>query len=247
MIKQTIQTRDLIEFLEHIHLNGKVEQVLIESRDGILTAGFSTETRDLIGFVNTDKFNWIPSMKIAILDIGTLLRMCKLFDSKEVTMVINQRNDRPVSLSLSNDTQQISYAFGEPSIVPSPGKSNLPDPSVTFSLTKEISNRLINAIGVINDDMLYIMYDSLLHVIDFTIGDIDSNSNKIIVNVKPNGEQLMLNDVASIKFSAFYAKDVLQTIKTDSNQNGWISDQGILALESSQDAIQSTYYLIQRT
>lgn len=243
-----ISVTDLIQFLEHVHLNGKVNQVLIEAKDGVLTAGFSTDSRDLIGYVSSQSFPFISNCKFAILDVALLLKMCRIF-SKDATWQLNQKDSRVVSMTLYDNENQITYAFGETAIIPkAPELTQLPSMSFRFTITKEISSKIINATGIIDEDMLYIMYDSLMDNIEFIVGDQHSNSNKVVIKFKPQlaSDSLPNEEIESIRFSSQFTRDVLYTTKTDKSVKGEVSGEGMLHFCSNDGKLQSNYYLIQQ-
>lgn len=253
MTNNKINISDLLIFLERIHLNANVEQVRVTSQDGKLTAGFSTETRDLVGYVTTTTIPFIPDGTFAILNLSQFIRMCKLLESPTAHMSITTKNDRMIGINLRTDVHDISFAFGEVAIVPpSPSMTQAPNPDYRFNVDKNFSKSFINAAGVLNEQNMYIEYESLMKDIIVTIGDVGVNTNRIAIKTKSNlreDEDGFQSDSEKQKFSATFMRDILSTVRDDNSTAIGVSNEGLMSVCSlhTKSNVQSNYYLIKRT
>lgn len=199
---------NLLKFIELYNLNGTVERVKLESDGKSLKTGIVADDRTMAGSV---KFNDLKVEKgeYGIHDTAQFKKMLSILD-EEIEMAVNKLDDgRAISLAVSDKNTESLVILADMSVIPKvPAVNNPNNFDLEIELTEEFIERFVKAKNALPDVTAFTLgLNKKGDKVELVIGDGDTNTNRIKLEVKPIAGKD--KPAKEISFNANYFKEIL--------------------------------------
>jgi hypothetical protein len=240
MKKSTLET-----FIKKYNLNGNVESVklVVDDTDKKLRTAAITDDKNLLIDVVLSDVSGIDASQIGIYDTAQLKQMLSVL-GEDINIKINNKADKVMSLTISDDTTEIQYVTADLDIIAvSPALKKLPDFNVEIDFTSDFISKFIKAKNALSDIDTFTLMMNKKKKLEMAIGHSKINSNKITLNVVTKNDK---DTVANpISFSAKYLKEILTSNSDCDGAVLKVSDSGLANISFTKDNFASNYYLIE--
>ena len=230
----------LSRFVSKYNLAGLVESVKWESKDNLLTAGFISDDKSVLGSVTMKDFNY-KEIEFGVYDTSKLIKMLSVLGT-DVEFDITEVDNKSVSMKFKDGSTSVNYMLADLSVIPPvPPLKSLPEFEIKVNLDANFIKKFISAKGALADEesFTYLSKNGKTQII---LGYSSINTNRITIDVDAN----IKDDVEPISFSAVYLKEILSANKEASDAVLNISSKGLAHIHFEIDEYTSDYYLVQK-
>lgn len=234
---------NLLKFIELYNLNGTVERVKLESDGKSIKTGIVADDRTMAGSV---KFNDLKVEKgeYGIHDTAQLKKMLGVLDD-EIEVSVNKLDDgRAISLSVSDKNTESLIVLADMSVIPKvPSVNNVGTFDLEIELTDEFVERFVKAKNALSDVTAFTLgLNKKGDKVELVIGDGDTNTNRIKLEVKPvAGKDKPIKEVS---FNANYFKEILLKNKGATGSVLKVNTAGLANVVFKTSDYEASYYLI---
>ncbi len=234
---------NLVKALKKYHLNGVLNDAVIEIKDGtLLTKRFKTET-GIIGSIEQKDVE-VEDCELGIYYTNTLLKMLGIIEKDTKCKVIySDAGDRVTSLELTDKKGKVvNFATCDPEIVTTtyPKNPKVSDFEISISLNQELIADILKAQGAIDTSAITFLCkkDKLFLVFGYSKS---TNDNSISFEV----EATNFEEIDTLSFDSDSVKNILQ-VNSDNFTKATmeISSKGLLKLYFEGTDFKAEYYLL---
>lgn len=233
---------NLLKFIELYNLNGTIERVKLESDGDNLKTGIVADDRTMAGSV---KFNDLKVEKgeYGIHDTAQLKKMLGILDD-EVEITVNKMDDRPIGLAISDKTTESFVVLADMSVIPKvPTVNNKGDFDLEIEITEDFVERFVKAKNALPDVTAFTLgLNKKGDKVELVIGDGDTNTNRIKLEVKPiNGKD---KPAKEISFNANYFKEILLKNRGATGSVLKVNSAGLANVSFKTNDYEANYFLV---
>jgi hypothetical protein len=234
---------NLIKFIELYNLNGTVERVKLESDGKSVKTGIVADDRTMAGSV---KFNDLKVDKgeYGIHDTAQFKKMLSILD-EEVEIAVNKLDDdRAISLAVSDKNTESLIILADMSVIPKvPNVNNVGNFDLEIELTEDFVDRFVKAKNALPDVTAFTLgLNKKGDKVELVIGDGDTNTNRIKLEVKPiAGKDKPAKEVS---FNANYFKEILLKNRGATGAVLKVNSAGLANVAFKTAEYDANYYLI---
>ena len=240
MKKQTLNS-----FIDKYSLNGTIESVkwVVDNGEKQIKTSSISDDKNVLSFVVIKDTAGLENAELGVNDTSKLKKMLSVL-GEDITIMVNKRDDKIVSLSLSSDSTDVQYVTADLSVIPNvPALKKLPPFNLEIPLTKDFVSTFVKAKSALNDvDTLTLTKDKKDRI-KLVLGYSNINSNRINLDINATTGKDTLGK--NIHFSARYLKEILTSNTDCENAVLKISDLGLAHVEFVNDSFSSNYYLVE--
>jgi hypothetical protein len=225
----------------YLGVNDEVRWII---EDNVLNINFNTPNKEIIGKVTCRQFP-LEDCKLAIFDtkkLSNLISIC----SGDLLLEVEKQREMLTKLKISDLNFNVNYALSDPLMISKPGKVNAPNWDVEAKLTPEDIKHLIKAKSALADvdNMLITTTKDLdgQDVIEFIFGDEQGHNNKVTYKIYGN---IQKEDI-KLPFNSDMLRLILQSNKESEFGTFYLSDEGLIKLEFTNELVDSEYYMVRR-
>ncbi len=228
----------LTGFVEKYSLGNTIESVPWSIKDNTLSTDFVSEDRTLLGNVTLNSFE-LDDSEIGIYNSTQLQKMISVLGS-DVEVKLKKAEERSIAIDMTDGDVSLNYMLADLDIIPkAPKLKTLPDTTVVVKIDNEFITKFVRAKNALSEsDNFTVISNSLTQII---IGESDSNTNKININVKTESSQ----NLSAISFNANYLKEILAANRDHTSTKMEVCAGGLAILSFSNADYTSKYYLVQ--
>ena len=228
----------LTGFVEKYSLGNTIESVPWSIKSNTLTTEFVSEDRTLLGSVTLNSFA-IDDAEIGIYNTTQLQKMISVLGS-DVTVNLKKADKRAIAIVMTDGDVSLNYMLADLDIIPkAPKLKTLPDTTVVIEINNDFITKFVRAKNALSEsDNFTVISNTITQII---IGESDSNTNKININVKTESSQAM----SAISFNANYLKEILAANRDHTDGKMEVCAGGLAILTFSNADYTSKYYLVQ--
>tara|TARA_B100000497_G_C7633080_1_gene380523 strand:- start:139 stop:849 length:711 start_codon:yes stop_codon:yes gene_type:complete len=228
----------LTGFVEKYSLGNTIESVPWSIKDNTLSTDFVSEDRTLLGNVTLNSFE-LDDSEIGIYNTTQLQKMISVLGS-DVEVKLKKAEERSIAIDMTDGDVSLNYMLADLDIIPkAPKLKTLPDTTVVVKIDNEFITKFVRAKNALSEsDNFTVISNSLTQII---IGESDSNTNKININVKTESSQ----NLSAISFNANYLKEILAANRDHTSAKMEVCAGGLAILSFSNADYTSKYYLVQ--
>lgn len=234
---------NLLKFIELYNLNGTVERVKLESDGKSIKTGIVADDRTMAGSI---KFNDLKVDKgeYGIHDTAQFKKMLGILDD-EVEVSVNKLDDgRAISFAVSDKNTESLIVLADMSVIPKvPTVSNVGTFDLEIELTEEFIERFVKAKNALPDVTAFTLgLNKKGDKVELVIGDGDTNTNRIKLEVKPvAGKDKPAKEVS---FNANYFKEILLKNRGATGAVLKVNSAGLANVTFTTAEYDASYYLI---
>ena len=228
----------LTGFVEKYSLGNTIESVPWSIKSNTLTTEFVSEDRTLLGSVTLNSIA-IDDAEIGIYNTTQLQKMISVLGS-DVTVNLKKADKRAIAIDMTDGDVSLNYMLADLDIIPkAPKLKTLPDTTVVIEINNDFITKFVRAKNALSEsDNFTVISNTITQII---IGESDSNTNKININVKTESSQAM----SAISFNANYLKEILAANRDHTDGKMEVCAGGLAILTFSNADYTSKYYLVQ--
>ena len=228
----------LTGFVKKYSLGNTIESVPWSIKDNTLSTDFVSEDRTLLGNVTLNSFE-LDDSEIGIYNTTQLQKMISVLGS-DVEVKLKKAEERSIAIDMTDGDVSLNYMLADLDIIPkAPKLKTLPDTTVVVKIDNEFITKFVRAKNALSEsDNFTVISNSLTQII---IGESDSNTNKININVKTESSQ----NLSAISFNANYLKEILAANRDHTSAKMEVCAGGLAILSFSNADYTSKYYLVQ--
>ena len=228
----------LTGFVEKYSLGNTIESVPWSIKSNTLTTEFVSEDRTLLGSVTLNSIA-IDDAEIGIYNTTQLQKMISVLGS-DVTVNLKKADKRAIAIDMTDGDVSLNYMLADLDIIPkAPKLKTLPDTTVVIDINNDFITKFVRAKNALSEsDNFTVISNTITQII---IGESDSNTNKININVKTESSQAM----SAISFNANYLKEILAANRDHTDGKMEVCAGGLAILTFSNADYTSKYYLVQ--
>ena len=228
----------LTGFVEKYSLGNTIESVPWSIKNNTLSTDFVSEDRTLLGNVTLNSFE-LDDSEVGIYNTTQLQKMISVLGS-EVTVRLKKAEERAIAIDMTDGDVSLNYMLADLDIIPkAPKLKTLPDTTVIIKIDNEFITKFVRAKNALSEsDNFTVISNSITQII---IGESDSNTNKININVKTERSQ----NLSAISFNANYLKEILAANRDHTSAKMEVCAGGLAILTFSNADYTSKYYLVQ--
>ena len=228
----------LTGFVEKYSLGNTIESVPWSIKNNTLTTEFVSEDRTLLGSVTLNSFD-IDDAEMGIYNTTQLQKMISVLGS-DVNVNLKKADERSIAIDMTDGDVSLNYMLADLDIIPkAPKLKTLPDTTVVIDINNDFITKFVRAKNALSEsDNFTVISNNITQII---IGESDSNTNKININVKTESSQKM----SAISFNANYLKEILAANRDHTEGKMEVCAGGLAILTFSNADYTSKYYLVQ--
>ena len=228
----------LTGFVEKYSLGNTIESVPWSIKSNTLTTEFVSEDRTLLGSVTLNSFA-IDDAEIGIYNTTQLQKMISVLGS-DVNVNLKKADKQAIAIVMTDGDVSLNYMLADLDIIPkAPKLKTLPDTTVVIEINNDFITKFVRAKNALSEsDNFTVISNTITQII---IGESDSNTNKININVKTESSQAM----SAISFNANYLKEILAANRDHTDGKMEVCAGGLAILTFSNADYTSKYYLVQ--
>ena len=242
-----INKTDLQDIINKYHLNGRVDSVKWEIKDGDLNINFEDMAPSIVGSLKVGNIG-LDDWKIGIGDTSKLLKFLNIL-SDDLHISFEERNNIKTQLIIDDSRFNIKYWLIDFESTPDVSELNF-TPEVDAEINLEFSDieallKANQAIDKEDSKLVLIQADKNLDgedIINFIFGD-SSNaySNKITYSIRA---QLYNNFSSKIKFDSTIMRDIINANKKCESGRILYDSKGIMHYEFKEGESNTEYYVL---
>lgn len=229
----------LLRFIDKFYLNGKISQVILNSKDNILSTTFLSGDKLLLGEVSMTDWKFEDAV-MGIYNTERLYKLLQVLDS-EIEMKQSGIDDKAIYLEFTDKTSKAQFMLADPSILRKPPTTKkLPEFTLQLKLDKAFINKFIAGRGALPDTDTFTVKteDGGVKII---IGYSAISSNRLGIKTEVVNYEEFDNVVS---FDIDFMKEILNANKECENATLEISEQGLARIKFDVDEYSATYYLV---
>jgi len=228
----------LTGFVEKYSLGNTIESVPWSIKKNTLSTDFVSDDRTLLGNVTLNSFE-IDDAEIGIYNTTQLQKMISVLGS-EVTVNLKKADKRAIAIDMTDGDVSLNYMLADLDIIPkAPKLKTLPDTTVVIKIDNDFITKFVRAKNALSEsDNFTVISNNITQII---IGESDSNTNKININVATE----VSNKMSAISFNANYLKEILAANRDHTDGKMEVCAGGLAILTFSNADYTSKYYLVQ--
>ena len=228
----------LTGFIEKYSLGNTIESVPWSIKNNTLATDFVSDDRTLLGNVKLNSFE-IDDTEFGIYNTTQLQKMISVLGS-DVKVNLKKVDKRAIAIDMTDDEVSLNYMLADLDIIPrAPKLKTLPDTTVVIKIDNDFITKFVRAKNALSEsDNFTVISNNITQII---IGESDSNTNKININVKTESSQPM----SAISFNANYLKEILAANRDHTSGKMEVCAGGLAILTFSNADYTSKYYLVQ--
>ena len=228
----------LTGFVEKYSLGNTIESVPWSIKKNTLSTDFVSEDRTLLGNVTLNSFD-IDDSEVGIYNTTQLQKMISVLGS-DVSINLKKADKRAIAIDMTDGDVSLNYMLADLDIIPkAPKLKTLPDTTVVIKIDNDFITKFVRAKNALSEsDNFTVTSNNITQII---IGESDSNTNKININVKTE----VSNKLPAISFNANYLKEILAANRDHIDGKMEVCAGGIAILTFSNADYTSKYYLVQ--
>jgi hypothetical protein len=228
----------LTGFIEKYSLGNTIESVPWSIKNNTLATDFVSDDRTLLGNVKLNSFE-IDDTEFGIYNTTQLQKMISVLGS-DVKVNLKKVDKRAIAIDMTDDEVSLNYMLADLDIIPrAPKLKTLPDTTVVIKIDNDFITKFVRAKNALSEsDNFTVISNNITQII---IGESDSNTNKININVKTESSQAM----SAISFNANYLKEILAANRDHTDGKMEVCAGGLSILTFSNADYTSKYYLVQ--
>ena len=228
----------LTGFVEKYSLGNTIESVPWSIKNNTLSTDFVSDDRTLLGNVTLNSFD-IDDAEVGIYNTTQLQKMISVLGS-DVSVNLKKADDRAIAIDMTDGEVSLNYMLADLDIIPkAPKLKTLPDTTVVIKVDNDFITKFVRAKNALSEsDNFTVISNTITQII---IGESDSNTNKININVKTE----VNNKLSAISFNANYLKEILAANRDHTTGKMEVCAGGLAVLTFSNADYTSKYYLVQ--
>ena len=227
----------LINFIGKYHLAGLVNSVEWNFKGGSCKVNFISEDKSLLG--NTQSEFSFNDTSVGIYSTVDLLKFLSPF-SEDLDVEIQNVDDRPTNLLISDTINKGRYVLSDPAVIPNAGSiKQLPEFEIEIKLSRAILTNFIKLANALPDAQ-NVGIQTIGDKIEFIIGYSDINTNRLSFSV---GAKIQ-SEMKTIIFSTPYIKAIFDANKDMEMGLLKISSQGLMQVQFKGEETISEYFLV---
>ena len=228
----------LTGFVEKYSLGNTIESVPWSIKNNTLSTDFVSEDRTLLGNVTLNSFE-LDDSEVGIYNTTQLQKMISVLGS-EVTVRLKKAEERAIAIDMTDGEVSLNFMLSDLDIIPkAPKLKTLPDTTVVIDIDNDFITKFVRAKNALSEsDNFTVISNNITQII---IGESDSNTNKININVKTESSQ----NLSAISFNANYLKEILAANRDHTSAKMEVCAGGLAILTFSNADYTSKYYLVQ--
>jgi hypothetical protein len=228
----------LTGFVEKYSLGNTIESVPWSIKKNTLSTDFVSEDRTLLGNVTLNSFD-IDDSEVGIYNTTQLQKMISVLGS-DVSINLKKADKRAIAIDMTDGDVSLNYMLADLDIIPkAPKLKTLPDTTVVIKIDNDFITKFVRAKNALSEsDNFTVTSNNITQII---IGESDSNTNKININVKTE----VSNKLPAISFNANYLKEILAANRDHIDGKMEVCAGGLAILTFSNADYTSKYYLVQ--
>ena len=232
----------LIGFIDKYSLGNNIESVPWVVKGNNLSTDFVSEDRTLLGKTTLNNFE-LEDCEIGIYNTTQLQKMIAVLGN-DVNIHLKKADERSIAVHMTDSDVSLNYMLADLDIIPkAPKLKTLPDTTAEVTIDNDFTTKFVRAKGALSEsDHFTVMSDNSGGKV--ILGESDSNTNKIKINVKMN----MLsadNKLEPISFNANYLKEILVANRDHTEAKMEVCAGGLAILTFNNKDYTSKYYLVQ--
>ena len=230
----------LLSFISKYNLGGKIESVIWNATDKGMEVKFIADDQSLLGHVHMNtKLDDISGKELAVHRTKNLIQLMGILN-ETVNVDLLERNDKPISLSFSDDLSKVDYALADKNIIPNvPSLKYSPDEyEVELKIDAKFVDTFVRAKTALTDIVSF----SLVATSDsakIRMGQTDVNTDRAIFDV----ESTKLSAIPVVLFNAELFKEVLVANK-GIESTFKVSQEYLGVLEFANENYKAKYYFV---
>ncbi len=235
-------TKDLIiNIIEKYYLGSLTEQVRWKIKDKQLIINFATILKDCIGEVKCEVD--LEDCELGVYDTTQFYKLVKIVkDPIEFNVV--KKEEKALKLEISDSNFDLFYNLGDLGLISEGKLSNeLPDPVVELNLSSDFTDKFIKAHNALEKAEKFQIKTEITkqkeNTIKFIIGLTDKFSNKISFSEMTQ----VYSELPSFTYNVMNFREILSNNK-DSELKMFIYTMGIIRIDSVNEKIKTSYYLV---
>ena len=229
----------LTKFIEKYNLAGSIESVIWQCKSNAVKTNFSHEDKTLIGSVLCKKMD-IPDSQLGIYTTSELSKIINIMKD-DITFKLDIRNDKPVTLNLTDTVFDSKYHLSETDVIPKAGKmTTVPDFELSITMDDNFVEQFLSSKSALPDATIFAIesYDSDINCI-MNYSNINTN------NIKFKAKGTSTINFKPTLFSADKIKSILVANKNSTKKQLKISSKGLAEFSFHEGEFESVYYLVQ--
>ena len=228
----------LTGFIEKYSLGNTIESVPWSIKNNTLATDFVSDDRTLLGNVKLNSFE-IDDTEFGIYNTTQLQKMISVLGS-DVKVNLKKVDKRAIAIDMTDDEVSLNYMLADLDIIPRAHKlKTLPDTTVVIKIDNDFITKFVRAKNALSEsDNFTVISNNITQII---IGESDSNTNKININVKTETS----GKLPAISFNANYLKEILAANRDHTTGKMEVCAGGLAILTFSNADYTSKYYLVQ--
>jgi len=232
----------LIGFIDKYSLGNNIESVPWVVKDTNLSTDFVSEDRTLLGKTTLNNFE-LEDCEIGIYNTTQLQKMIAVLGS-DVNIRLKKADERSIAVHMTDSDVSLNYMLADLDIIPkAPKLKTLPDTTAEVIIDNDFTTKFVRAKGALSEsDHFTVMSDSSGGKV--ILGESDSNTNKIKINVKMTMHSAD-SKLEPISFNANYLKEILVANRDHTEAKMEVCAGGLAILTFNNKDYTSKYYLVQ--
>lgn len=233
----------LEKFIKKYTLSGIIESVkwTIDSSSKQLKTLAISDEKNLLVDIRLVNFSDINSTCIGIYNTCQLFEMLRVLGD-EINIKINSKNDKVLSLTISDTATEIEFGASDLDIIPNiNGLKKLPDFNAEIIFNENLINRFIKAKKALNDINFFTIRMNKKNKLEIVIGNGKINTNKIILDVETRNSKKSVKE--PINFDANHLRNILLNNDICNDVILKVSDAGLANISFVENDFQCDYYM----
>ncbi|MCK9430148.1 MAG: hypothetical protein M0R17_09110 [Candidatus Omnitrophica bacterium] len=233
---------EFLKFIDKYHMQGLVQQVIIDSKNEQLFTGFTTECKSMIGQVLMKKTDDIENVKFGVYVTTDLKKIISVMNDNMKMKFTIGNNDVPKNVVLTDGNMTATYFLSDPSIINDgqmPKIKALPDFEIEINLTKEFVNNYIKSKDALDTTAVAFLVEN--DEIKLVIGYSEINTNRITMRLGKNVDGIKFKPSV---FNADFLKSLFVANKDFTTCTLRVSSKGLLNVEFDEENFESKYFLV---
>ena len=228
----------LTRFIDKYHLNGNVNEVVINSKGDTLSTRFITGGKDLLGELKMNSWNF-QDVDLRVYDTEQLSRLLGVLDD-DVSLNLTQSGDKAIALEISDSYSKVNFMLSDKSVINQPPPlKQLPNFQLKIKVDTNFITRFIGGKSALPDTDTFTVITGNDEV-KLVIGYSSINTNRVTIPV----ETETYEDIDKVSFNANLFKDVLVANKECETATLEVSEKGLAKINFKVDQYDVTYYLV---
>jgi hypothetical protein len=230
----------LINFIKKYNLNGLSEKVKVTCKDNVFMTNFSTEQKDMLGFVAVKDLQVSDNtqFEFGIFNTSGLNKILSAL-SEDINVSFDSEMNKITSMNVSDSTFETKIMLADLDIIDPPASlQNLPENDITLAIDSNVINNFIKASNAIDSELVAFVKkgDDVNLVVNYAEYNTDTITLKM--NVVKDG------DIPPMKFNSTVLKEVLSANKDCTEGTIELSSAGLMTLKFKGTDYSTKYLLV---